>query len=80
MQPPADVHSRFFSAFMIPSCIRQTAFAYARHVGRKESRSFRLRESPTGWLFCATGLSFAVVHFSAEYAIYALLARIASLG
>src|SRR5918997_2375329 len=34
----------------------------------------RLRESPIGWLFCAIGLSFAVVHFSAEYAIYALLA------
>ena len=32
----------------------------------------RLRESPIGWLFCAIGLSFAVVHFSAEYAIYAL--------
>jgi hypothetical protein len=35
----------------------------------------RLRESPIGWLFCAIGLSFGVVHFSAEYAIYALLAR-----
>jgi hypothetical protein len=34
----------------------------------------RLPESPIGWLFCAIGLSFAVVHFSAEYAIYALLA------
>ena len=40
----------------------------------------RLRQSPIGWLFCAIGLSFAVVHFSAEYAIYALLARLASLG
>jgi hypothetical protein len=40
----------------------------------------RLRQSPIGWLFCAIGLSFAVVHFSVEYAIYALLARIASLG
>ena len=39
----------------------------------------RLRESPIGWLFCAIGLSFAVVHFSAEYAIYALLARPGSL-
>src|ERR687893_579718 len=33
----------------------------------------RLRESPIGWLFCAIGLCFAVVHFSAEYASYALL-------
>jgi hypothetical protein len=39
----------------------------------------RLRESPIGWLFCAIGPSFAVVHFSAEYAIYALLARPGSL-
>src|SRR5687767_10844737 len=34
----------------------------------------RLPESPIGWLFCAIGLSFGVVHFSAEYATYALLA------
>ena len=39
----------------------------------------RLRESPIGWLFCAIGLSFAVVHFTAEYAIYALLAKPGSL-
>ena len=39
----------------------------------------RLPQSPIGWLFCAIGLSFAVVHFSAEYAIYALLARPGSL-
>jgi hypothetical protein len=39
----------------------------------------RLPKSPIGWLFCAIGLSFGVVHFSAEYAIYALLARPGSL-
>src|SRR5688572_7352280 len=39
----------------------------------------RLPESPIGWLFCAIGLSFAVVHFSAEYATYALLAPSRSL-
>jgi hypothetical protein len=39
----------------------------------------RLRQSPIRWLFCAIGLSFAVVHFSAEYAIYALLAWPGSL-
>ena len=27
-----------------------------------------------GWLFCVVGLLFAVTHFSAEYAIYTLLA------
>ena len=32
-----------------------------------------------GWLFCATGLVFAVVHFASEYAIYALLAAPGSL-
>jgi hypothetical protein len=32
-------------------------------------------KNPIGWLFCAVGLSFGVIHFSAEYAIYALLTR-----
>jgi hypothetical protein len=39
----------------------------------------RLPESPIGWLFCAIAFSFAVVHFSAEYAAYALLAPPRSL-
>jgi hypothetical protein len=39
----------------------------------------RLPESPIGWLFCAIGLSFAVVHFSTEYASYDLLAPSRSL-
>jgi MFS family permease len=30
--------------------------------------------NPIGWLFCVVGLLFAVAHFSAEYAIYTLLA------
>jgi hypothetical protein len=33
----------------------------------------RLPESPIGWLFCAIAFIFGVVHFSAEYAAYALL-------
>jgi hypothetical protein len=32
-------------------------------------------KNPIGWLFCAIGFSFGVIHFSAEYAIYALLAQ-----
>jgi hypothetical protein len=39
----------------------------------------RLPESPIGWLFCAIGLIFGVVHFSAEYAAYALLEPTRSL-
>jgi hypothetical protein len=39
----------------------------------------RLPDSPIGWLFCAIGFSFAVVHFSVEYAAYALLAPSRSL-
>jgi hypothetical protein len=39
----------------------------------------RLPDSPIGWLFCTIGLSFGVVHFSAEYAAYALLAPSRSL-
>jgi hypothetical protein len=35
--------------------------------------------NPIGWLFCVVGLLFAVTHFSAEYAIYALLAAPGSL-
>ncbi len=31
-------------------------------------------KNPIGWLFCVTGLSFGIVHFSAQYARYALLA------
>ena len=36
-------------------------------------------KNPIGWLFCATGLLFVVSHFSAEYAIYAVLASPGSL-
>jgi hypothetical protein len=36
-------------------------------------------ENPIGWLFCAIGLLWAVIHFSGEYAIYALLAAPGSL-
>ena len=35
----------------------------------------RLPANPLGWLFCAAACLIAVVHFSGEYAIYALLAR-----
>jgi hypothetical protein len=35
--------------------------------------------NPIGWLFCVVGLLFAVTHFSAEYAIYTLLAAPGSL-
>src|SRR5918912_1824059 len=31
-------------------------------------------DNPIGWLFCVVGLLFAVAHFTAEYAIYTLLA------
>jgi hypothetical protein len=39
----------------------------------------RLPDSPIGWLFCAIALCFGVVHFSAEYAAYALVAPSRSL-
>jgi hypothetical protein len=31
-------------------------------------------KNPVGWLFCAVGLSFGIIHFTAQYARYALLA------
>ena len=39
----------------------------------------RLHRSPIGWLFCAIALAFAVVHFSAQYANYTILAPPGSL-
>jgi hypothetical protein len=33
-----------------------------------------LPHNPIGWIFCVAGLLFALTHFSAEYAIYSLLA------
>jgi Na+-transporting NADH:ubiquinone oxidoreductase subunit NqrE len=39
----------------------------------------RLPANPVGWLFCAAACAIAVVNLSAEYAIYALLARPDSL-
>jgi hypothetical protein len=36
-------------------------------------------DNPIGWLFCVVGLLFAVTHFSAQYAIYTLLAAPGSL-
>jgi len=39
----------------------------------------RLPANPLGWLFCATASIAAAAHLSAEYAIYALLARPGSL-
>jgi hypothetical protein len=39
----------------------------------------RLPANPLGWLFCAAACLAAVDHFSAEYALYALLAQPTSL-
>jgi hypothetical protein len=36
-------------------------------------------DNSIGWLFCMVGLLFAVTHFTAEYAIYTLLAAPGSL-
>jgi hypothetical protein len=36
-------------------------------------------ENPIGWLFCAIGLLWAVIHFFGEYAVYTLLAAPGSL-
>ena len=36
-------------------------------------------QNPIGWLFCVIGLLWAVMHFSAQYAIYTLLAVPGSL-
>src|SRR3712207_4327657 len=38
-----------------------------------------LPNNPIGWLFCTTGLVYALDHFFAQYAIYTLLATPGSL-
>jgi hypothetical protein len=39
----------------------------------------RRPENPVGWLMCLLGVAFSIAHFSAQYAIYALLAQPNSL-
>jgi hypothetical protein len=41
--------------------------------------AFRRPENPVGWLLCLYGLSQSIYHFSAQYAIYTLLAQPNSL-
>jgi hypothetical protein len=41
--------------------------------------AFRRPENPVGWLLCLYGLAQSIDHFSAQYAIYALLAQPNSL-
>jgi hypothetical protein len=36
-------------------------------------------KNPIGWLFCAIGLSYGVIHFSAQYAVYTQLTQPGSL-
>jgi hypothetical protein len=41
--------------------------------------AYRRPENPVGWLLCLYGLAQSIYHFSAQYAIYALLAQPNSL-
>jgi hypothetical protein len=41
--------------------------------------AFRRPENPVGWLLCLYGLAQSIYHFSAQYAIFALLAQPTSL-
>src|SRR5215213_10153423 len=54
----------------LDSTLAAIAFSTVGAVVAPRTRS----DSPIGWLFCVGGLLFAVTHFSAEYAIYTLLA------
>jgi MFS family permease len=57
------------------STLAAIAFSTVGAVIAPRTRS----DNPIGWLFCVGGLLFAVTHFSAEYAIYTLLAAPGSL-
>src|SRR5919112_5383667 len=54
----------------LDSTLAAIAFSTVGAVIAPRTRS----DNPIGWLFCAVGLLFAVTHFSAQYAIYTLLA------
>jgi hypothetical protein len=59
----------------LDSTLAAIAFSTVGAVIAPRTRS----DNPIGWLFCVGGLLFAVTHFSAEYAIYTLLAAPGSL-
>src|SRR5215217_6415617 len=59
----------------VDSTLAAIAFSTVGAVIAPRTRS----DNPIGWLFCVGGLLFAVTHFSAEYAIYTLLAAPGSL-
>src|ERR671921_1650709 len=54
----------------LDSTLAAIAFSTVGAVIAPRTRS----DNSIGWLFCVVGLLFAVTHFSAEYAIYTLLA------
>jgi hypothetical protein len=59
--------------------IENTASAIGFSIVGAVVVSRRHPRDPIGWLFCVVGFLFAVVHFVAEYAIYALLTEPGSL-
>src|SRR5215211_1247886 len=59
----------------LDSTLATIAFSTVGAVIAPRTRS----DNPIGWLFCVGGLLFAVTHFTAEYAIYTLLAAPGSL-
>ena len=59
--------------------IENTALAIGFSTVGAAVVSRRHPREPIGWMFCVMGFLFAVVHFVAEYAIYALLTEPGSL-
>src|SRR5215211_7333601 len=58
----------------LDSTLAATAFSTVGAVIAPRTPSY----NPIGWLFCVVGILFAVTHFTAEYAIYTLLAATGS--
>jgi hypothetical protein len=63
--PDVDIFDHWFDSTLAAICFSTVGAVIAPRT---------LHHNPIGWLFCVTGLLFALAHFSAEYAIYALLA------
>jgi hypothetical protein len=73
------VNSTYPNAYIYDYWLESTLIAVGFSTVGAVISSRASLDNPIGWLFCTIGLSFGVVHFSAQYAIYALLAQPGSL-
>jgi hypothetical protein len=63
--PDVDIFDHWFDSTLAAICFSTVGAVIAPRTPS---------HNPIGWIFCVAGLLFALAHFSAEYAIYTLLA------